>query len=307
MTAVRRPLDLMVHAAVATESGLVGWRVERLRAALDGPLVLVASGGTRAAAVLWARLHERWGRPAWVQTPYDLQSRPVPADARVLVLSISGRHHDTLSTARKVAGRVPTYGVTCDRSAPLVGVIRDGREGNDAVVLPRGEGPAAVVPMLVMAARMYSGVGPFFPLFANADARSLPAEPPRQLVCAASGFGAPAATLLAARSLDSGFAPARTTDLRSLAAAELASFDPQRDCLALFAAGSEQRTYADRFEGRWPGGGLLRFEAESHDAEGAIRLVAEVAVTLDARELWAEARLPAWALRLSRLVVDEAY
>ena len=83
------PEEALARAAEETESSLVGWRVERLRTALDGPLAVVAAGVPRAAALLWARLHEAWGRPAWATTPYEIAQRGLPQGARALVLSIA--------------------------------------------------------------------------------------------------------------------------------------------------------------------------------------------------------------------------
>ena len=92
----------LAQTAQATEAGLVGWRLERLRSATAGPLAIVGAGAMRTAAMLWARLHEKRGYPAWAMTPYQVVERGVPPGTRVLSLSVSGRHHDMLRAAHVI-------------------------------------------------------------------------------------------------------------------------------------------------------------------------------------------------------------
>ena len=62
----------LADTAQRVEYDLVGWRVARLRDVLVGPLAIMGVGGSRVAAELWARLHERTGHPAWALGPHDL-------------------------------------------------------------------------------------------------------------------------------------------------------------------------------------------------------------------------------------------
>ncbi|MEZ4465838.1 MAG: hypothetical protein R3F43_15595 [bacterium] len=85
MTEVRRSaasgpeaLREVVQLAERTVASLVGWRLQRLRRSLDGPLAVVGTGGTLALATLWARLHEAAGQPAWSLTPADYVARATP-------------------------------------------------------------------------------------------------------------------------------------------------------------------------------------------------------------------------------------
>ena len=295
--------DTLAKAADRTASSLVGWRIERLRAALDGPLAVVAAGQTHAAALLWARLHEAGGQPAWALTPYELVQRGAPPGARVLILSVSGRQHDVLAAAHSVAGVRPAIAVTCDRSAPLTRVVRGGTDDGDAVILPRAPAPAAIVPMAVLAARVYAGMGSWVEAFRGARPATLHATPPRNVVCAGAGLAFPAAYDFAARCLGSGFAPARATDIRNLAHAESASFDPGRDWLLAAAAGSEQRTYLARAIETLPeDAAAIRLESDRVDAHAALELLAQSIVTFAALG-GAPGDRPEWATRLSRLSV----
>ncbi len=295
--------ETLAKAAERTASSLVGWRIERLRTALDGPLAVVAAGQTHAAALLWARLHEAGGHPAWAMTPYDLLHRGVSPGVRVLVLSVSGRHHDLLAAARLVAGEHPTIAVTCDRSAPLARVVRGAADDSDAVVLPRAPSPASIVPMAVLAARVYAGMGSWVAAFRSARPATLHATPPRTVVCVGAGLAYPAAYDFAARCLCTGFAPARATDIRNLAHAESASYDPTRDWLLAAAAGPEQRTYIKRATETLPDGAAsICLESDRTDAHAALELLGQSIVTFAALEDPSGDR-PDWATRLSRLAV----
>ena len=59
-TARPDPLTVpLIETARRADAGLVGWRIDRLRDALAGPLCIVGAGGSRAVARLWAALHRR--------------------------------------------------------------------------------------------------------------------------------------------------------------------------------------------------------------------------------------------------------
>lgn len=307
--------ERLYEVAEEAEPALVGWRIERLRQSLSGPLAVVAAGGTRTAARLWARLHEHAGWPAWSMSPYELTQRPLPEGTRVLLLSASGRHHDLLAAARSAIARgAPTFAVTCDPRAPLCSVVREAREGNDAIVLPATAprvglvSPAAVVPMLVLAAGMYGG-GPWAPCFRDAEPGPLPVGRPRRMVVLGAGLAAPAAADFANKCLESGFAFARWTDARDFAHGEFMTVDPADTWVTSFAIGA-QRRYIGRFLAFLPHDvQVLKLETIREGAAGALRLLARGAVAFDrlaeaAGTLPTPADLPAWAKQVYKLPVE---
>lgn len=222
------------HAlAEDTLASVPGWRLMRLRRALSGPLAVVATGGTFAAAVLWARLHEAAGFPAWALTPADFTRRRLPDGARVLVLSASGRHHDILSAARH-AERV--YAVVCDRSAPLCDIVR--RRGGDALIIPRPASrgladPSLLVPFAVIAAAAYGTTHGLAACF-EATPPPPPAKRPEHVLALGVGLAWPAAVDLTNRCRESGLATARASDWRDIAHGDLLAIDPATTWLVLF-------------------------------------------------------------------------
>jgi len=123
------------------------------------------------------------------------------------------------------------------------------------------------------------------------------------VVCVGSGLARPAARDFALRCLESGFALARDTDVRNLAHAELASFDPQRDWLVFAAAGDEQKTYLRRFLEVLPADvRAIRLEAPRNDVRGALSLLAASALSFDQIGVEGSSGRD-WAVRLSRLAV----
>ena len=153
--------------AQRVEAKLVGWRLNRLRSALRGPLVVVCAGALRPVAALWARLHEAHGHPAWTVTPYDFIERSMPQDTQVLILSRGGRHHDILAAVRH-AHRLgcSVHAVVESAKAPLVSIVRGDAPDNELVVLAGAshlEDPAQttrLVPTAVLAAALYTQSGP---------------------------------------------------------------------------------------------------------------------------------------------------
>ncbi|MEZ4433751.1 MAG: hypothetical protein R3F65_15190 [bacterium] len=149
--------------AARAETALVGWRLDRLRGALERPLVVVGAGGSLPVAALWAALHARSGQPAWAATPLELREGRWPQGAAVLVLSASGRHHDVLGAARHaLAAGHPVHAVTNRPDAPLIDLVREGGARHQTVALAGPsfeEGLAArhaAVPMALLAGRLYA-------------------------------------------------------------------------------------------------------------------------------------------------------
>ena len=191
--------SFMRETAAALESSLDTDRVQRFRSLLDGPLAIVASGGSYTTALLWAHLHESSGSPAWAMTPYAFAQRLLPAGTRVLLLSASGQHHDIVRNAELAIERGhDTRAVTCRVNSPLA--ERVGQAASSDAVLVVGE-PAhadgliavqSVVAFSVLAARTYAGAGPWAPCFEDASI-SLPARVPRFVVAFGAGGAEPAA------------------------------------------------------------------------------------------------------------------
>ncbi len=264
--------ELAFRVAEATESRLVGWRVQRLREALEAPLVVVATGATAAAAELWARLHRAAGQPAWAMGPYDYVESAAPPGAHTLILSVRGRHHDLLHAAAVAMARGPTRAVTCDRRAPLCTMVRDG--GHDTLVLPApldaaDAGPMQLTSMLVLAARAYGGVGPWAPFFKPTPVK-LPSKAPRGVFALGAGLARPAARHFAWCLGESGV-PATTMDLRDFAHG---AFMAAKGLWVVGFATAEQRGDLSR------AGEILRvpfmtFEADRPGVSGALQLFSQ--------------------------------
>src|SRR4051812_2357333 len=114
---------LMPDTAAEIEARVARPLVERFRARLDGPLAVIASGGSFTAAALWAHLHESAGQPAWAMTPYAFRQRTLAAGTRVLLLSAGGHHHDIISSARIAAERGHVTHAVCRAPSPLADLV----------------------------------------------------------------------------------------------------------------------------------------------------------------------------------------
>ncbi|MGK0357978.1 MAG: hypothetical protein ACI9U2_000261 [Bradymonadia bacterium] len=223
-----------------TVASLAGWRLKRMRAALHGPLAIVATGATFPVAQLWARLHEASGMPAWALTPTDCLHREMPADTKALFLSASGRHHDMLYAAHRMR---QIYAVVCDGSAPLCDLVRG--SGGDAIVLPPAPqssmpglaDPRAQIPLITLAAAMYDASAGISGLACPLP--ELPDRRPRHVLALGAGLAQPAAADFAARCRESGFATARVTDLRNVAHGELMAIQPGEVWMIYFSMASE--------------------------------------------------------------------
>lgn len=304
--------------AARAETALVGWRLDRLRGALDRPLVVVGAGGSLPVAELWASLHARSGQPAWAATPLGLRERRWPRDAAVLVLSASGRHHDVLGAARHaLAAGHPVHAVTNHADAPLIDLVREGGARHQTVALAGPsfeEGLAArhaAVPMALLAGRLYARGEERVDAGLFEAPALLPLDPfggrPGDVVALGAGLARPAAEAFAHLVRESGLAPARAGDPRDFAHGEFVAVGPQTR-IAVFGLGEQA----------WLGAYLaalptavapLRLVDPRPGAAGAVALFARA---LDAAGVVMRAAgaqpgresIPPWAAALYRLPVD---
>jgi fructoselysine-6-P-deglycase FrlB-like protein len=270
------------ETAERAEAALVGWRLDRLRRALEGPLAVVASGGTMTAAQLWVLLHRQAGHAAWALTPDALAEEGVPAGTRVLILSAAGRHHDVLRAARlALEAGASVHAVVGDADAPLGALLRGHDDAHQVFVLPRSErrdqvlAVHALVPFLVLAGQLYGDGGPYAPLFAEAKPAATPEARPGMVVTLGAGLGGPAAFDFAWRTLESGLGPAWHTDVRNFAhGAFMPLVGRSRDALVLSFAPRSQRAYLDRyFRAFDPEVTVVRVETPHEGAFGALDLL----------------------------------
>lgn len=303
----------MVDTARRAEGGLVSWRVDRLRADLAGPLVVIGAGGTAPLARLWAELHARTGHAAWATTPLELRERPLPTGAQVLVLSASGRHHDILGAARHALDAKARVHAVCTRAdAPLIDMVRGADASHHAVVLPgpaRKQGlatRAAGVPLLVLMQAVYGGGMAAAALF-DLSPIELPPSPPSDVVALGAGLARPAADAFAQLVRESGLAPARAADPRDFAHGAFMAVEPQT-WLVIFGL-SSQRWLGPFCQALLDGPICLRLSAPGGPVEAAARLYARALATADQAMHAFDARpgrsdIPSWAARIYRLPVD---
>ena len=308
--------DTLAETAHRCETDLVGWRITRMREALAGaPLVVVATGSTHSAALLWARLHEETGHAAWASTPHDFVARALPPGTRVLLLSGSGRHHDMLRAARHAVRCAPAvHAAVCTHRPPLGDLLRDAGDQNGVIQLTGPDAGLdgflplrALVPMIVLAARVRGTPGLLAPVFGTARPASVPPTPPRDVVVLGAGLATPAAADFAIKVRESGLAPASYADPRDFAHGAWRAADPERTWLVSFAL-PEQRPYLDAMLADLPLP-TVRIQTRRAGVEGALELLARGALTL-ARAIehhGAEphrAKIPAWATRLYHRAED---
>lgn len=301
----------MKSVAQAAESAYVGWRLERLREHLRGPLAVVGVGGSHAAAMFWARLHEASGDPGWSVTPYDFVERALPTGANVLLLSLSGRHHDMLAAARSARARAArVFAVVGDRSAPMCSVVRD-RQEDDVLVVSRPPPSAGIVEhwgplaMYVLAAQVYTHVGPYPPLF-DVPLAPPPAARPAHVYCLGAGLGRVAAEDFARLLQESDVARASAHDVRDFAHGNFFPATRPGALAAVFAQG-DQRDYAAQVHAILaPTMPTLAFETADAGVPGGLQLAAQARGT---HAHWAEAYgatptredIPDWAVKLYHL------
>lgn len=265
--------------ARVVDAALDGSALARLRTALSGPLVVVAAGATRPAAVLWARLHERAGHLAWVATPGDFISRGAPPGCAVLLVSVSGANQDILA-AEAVATRsgARVFAAVCDAASPLAerlgamgGVIR-------VPPPPLGEafvGPQRGVPFSILAARLYGDQVDWRPALLGARPAPPPPNRPALVVSLGAGLAAPAAVDLAQRAVESGYAPAQCSDPRDFSHGGFMTVAarPEESLVVLFAL-PEQRAYLDRYCQAFPPSvRTVRLDATHAGIVGALELM----------------------------------
>jgi|JI10StandDraft_1071094.scaffolds.fasta_scaffold37757_5 hypothetical protein len=305
-------MDVM-HIAEQTASALVGWRLVRLRAFLDGPLAIVATGNTLALATLWARLHETTGRPAWSLTPADFRQRPLPTGTRVLLLSATGRHHDILGAARHAA-RPGTriHAVVHDGSAPLCDLVRAG--GGDVTVLPPPPPPADLadpwvgIPMLVLAGTVY-GLGPVEQVFVPAVHPDPPTTRPGFVLALGAGLASPAAQAFATRCRESGFCMAAAGDRRNVTHGDLMPIDPSVTWLVHFALPDDAPRLA-AYDQHLPVMATTRLVCDATGVTGAISLFLKGSALFRAAVERFDCRpttttLPDWIKALYRLAEEQ--
>ena len=272
----------MRETADAIESSLDSVRIDRFRALLEGPLAIVASGGSFTTALLWAHLHEAAGWPAWAMTPYSFSQRRVPADTRVLLLSAGGHHHDIVRAAAIAAERgYEMRTATCHAHSPLAERVASSMPDGSVLAigpLPRPDGLIAVqalVAFSVLAACIYDGPGSRAELF-DVDGIAPPAAVPRFVLAFGAGAAEPAAVDLANKCQEAGLAPAWATDVRHFSHGQfmmLRSVGP--DSLLVSFATRDQREYVERFAAVLPPATPLhRIEVETEGAAAALALLA---------------------------------
>ncbi len=307
------PLDTpLIETARRAEGGLVGWRLDRLRDALAGPLCIVGAGGSRTVARLWAGLHRRAGHPAHAPSPLDVRLDP-PLHP-VLMLSGSGRHHDILGAAEAAlrAGRA-VHAVTTNPDAPLIDRVRRADASHHTVALT---GPAvkeglaarhALVPMALLAARLHgvdgvAAVEAFEGSPADIErAERLAAARPSDVVALGAGLARPAADVFAHLVRESGFAPARAADPREFAHGQFMAAGP-RTWLVWFAV-DEQRPWA---EPMWQGQPRSVTRIAGSGPAGALQIYARALNTAGALMRAAgatpgRADIPPWGAKLYRM------
>jgi fructoselysine-6-P-deglycase FrlB-like protein len=318
---------LMAETAADIDARVDPRLIERLRARIDGPLAVVASGGSFTAATLWAHLHESAGHPAWAMTPYAFRQRALAADVRVLLLSAGGHHHDILSCAAVATERGHDTRAVCRTPSPLAELVGAAGSPDDVLGMPEtlhADGMIAVhalVGLAVLAARVYGGAGLAAPghaalsaaqwttLFGD-DAVSLPAPVPRFVIAFGAGAAEPAAVDFANKCQETGLAPAWQTDVRHFAHGQFMMLHGGRpDMLLLAFATGSQRAYLERFAATIaPATMLRRIEVETEGAAAALALLARGMRTFEqlAARIGGQptiAALPTWGRALYELEV----
>lgn len=306
----RKHVSDLIAAAQAAETASVGWRRERLREALSGSLVVVAAGGTHAAASYWARLHSIADGLAMPMTPYDFVERALPPGTKVLLLSMSGRHHDMLSAARHARDNAAgVQAVVGDRSAPLVSILRE-RDDADALVIPRPPHSGVVeqwgvVSLWILALQTYGYPGPWTPRF-EVEPVAPPAELPDHLYCLGGGFGRAAAHDFARVVQESDLCRASAHDVRDFAHGNFFPANRPGTAIALFSQG-DQRDYAAQVaEILAPHMPVIQVREPDSTVTGGLRLMARARLT---HATWVDHfgrrpvrdDIPGWAVKLYHL------
>lgn len=291
--------------------------VASLRERLSGPLAVVAIGGSMPAANFWAQLHERTTRhPAWAISPYALLERGVPTGTRVLILSAGGGHHDVLRAARAATeAGWPATSVTCRLESPLGQWMKDA--GGSFAALELAKPIAAdrvlavhsLVPLLVAAARVYGGAGPWAPCF-SAPAATIGIERPRYVITLGTGLSAPAAQDFSYKCKESGLAPSWHDDPRDFAHGPFITLGNfSEDALVVALATGPQRAYLERYLACLPPSvRVVRIEVEGDGIAAGLSLFARALRTFEiigrASEVLIDPdRIPAWGASIYQLAL----
>jgi fructoselysine-6-P-deglycase FrlB-like protein len=306
---------LLAETAAEVEATVDARLIEHFRARLDGPLAVVASGGSFTAAALWAHLHESGGQPAWAMTPYAFAQRTLTAGTRVLLLSAGGHHHDIVHAATIATQRGHDTRAVCRAPSPLADLVAAAGSRENVLVVPQtrhADGMIAVhalIALAVLAARAYAGAGPWAASLGG-DGLSLPGPVPRFVVALGAGAAEPAAIDFVNKCQETGLAPAWQTDVRHFAHGQFVMLQAGHpDILMLAFATRTQRAYLERFAAAIaPATVLRRIEVDADGAPAALALLARGMRTFEqlaaqSGRLPTIAGLPAWGRALYELEV----
>ncbi|MFO0589690.1 MAG: hypothetical protein U0441_19280 [Polyangiaceae bacterium] len=292
-------------------------QIDAFRRTIDGPLAVVAAGGSGPAASFWAQLHERTtGYPAWPISPFALVDRGVPRGARVVLLSAAGSNHDILQAARRaIESKWPASAVVCRVESPLGQLVKEAGGADSALEMAKPTAADqilavhAMVPLLVAAARVYGGVGPWAGCLSGAGT-VIATERPRYVVSLGTGLAGPAAADFAYKCKESGLCPAWYDDVRDFAHGPFLTIHnvPEGALLAAFSTGP-QRDYMDRFVARLPDTlRVARITAEGDGIGAGLSLFASAMRTFEplaraADVLYGPERIPAWGAAIHTLKI----
>ena len=174
------------------------------------------------------------------------------------------------------------HAVVNDSDAPLCTLLRRHADEHEALVLRHHTDTIpllradALVPLLVLAARVYGGTGPFGPVFEGARPVAVRPRRPRLVVCLGSGMAEPAARDFAVKCQGTGFAPAWHSDPRNFAHSEfMALGDDLGEALVVCFAAGPERAYLDRFFAAFPSElPVVRVETPEEGTDAALALLA---------------------------------
>ena len=271
-------------AGVAEEGARAGeqWLREGLPEMLSGSAAFIASGATFPVAMLWARLHEESGQPAWALSSHELEHRRLGREVEHVLISLSGEHFDTVNAARTLVSRGArgrAFSGTRD-SAMAATFARAGLPVHRLPPPPAGvalASPCRIVGLAAAAARVHGGGGLDSLIRARASSRGELSPQARHVFCLGAGLAAPAARDLCEKLLESGCAMATCRDIRSFAhgAAMALARAPESAQVVGFALGSE-RAYFESFFDQLPASLPRLLIADPDEGpDAAVRLIIE--------------------------------
>lgn len=271
----------LVELAEGGVAAATSWLGAGLGAELVGPVVFVASGATWPAALLWARLHESAGHPAWALTPYEFEHRAFGPDTQVVLISMSGNNIDMVRAARVVVERgLNGRALSAEqRSAMATELARAGRPVHLLPQPPDEEliaSPFRIIGLTAAGARVYGGERNWPSMFEPRGPLIEIPNRPQRLFCLGAGLAGPAAWDFCEKSIESGYAMATCTDVRNFAhGSVMAIGDALADALiAVFATASE-REYFEALLAELPAALPRILIADVGDGiDAAVRLIA---------------------------------